>query len=128
MRTNIFILLAAAMGVCLCLPSWGHCLTPEEIAYLKQQGVSDETIQVMLTHEHEARKQEDTSIQFKKTGTAKTYTTGKPSGTPLSEQQQQDADRAWRMLENMFIDVNMRRRGRPQGSGQKPDGPKGVQP
>lgn len=80
-------------------------LTPEEVVYLKKNGVADETIQLMLQNDRKDRERAESSISVTDDNSAVTYSTGRPSETPLSREQQLNIDRAWKMLENMFIDV-----------------------
>ncbi len=102
MRYAVVFVLAAGL-LLQAVPA--QSLTKEEIVYLKKNGVSDETIQLMLASELEKQKHEDTTIRVTDEESAVVYSTGKPSETPLSREQQQDVDRAWNMLENLFIDV-----------------------
>ncbi|HUH65040.1 MAG TPA: hypothetical protein VLZ07_01290 [Syntrophales bacterium] len=90
---------------------YAHALTPDQIIRLKKAGVSDQTIQMMLQQEREARQENPAdSIGVKevkdKDGNAVTvYTTGRTSkenGTPDAEDVK--VDKAWKMLQNMIID------------------------
>ncbi len=85
-------------------------LTPEEIVFLKQNGVSDETIQIMIKTDLEEKKLKRTEPgvsqkQLSEEKSAIIYSTGAPSRSEISEEQQKNVDRAWDMLRNMFIKI-----------------------
>jgi Na+-translocating ferredoxin:NAD+ oxidoreductase RnfG subunit len=81
-----------------------YALTTDEIIQLKEHGVSDKTIQLMIQDDTEKSKQAETSIQIKETDTETIYSTGKPDNT-LDHQEQQNLDSAWEMLRNMQIEI-----------------------
>ena len=82
-----------------------HAITSEEIIRLKEHGVEDKTIQLMIQNDTEKSKQAQTSIQIKETETENIYSTGKPSDTALRQQEQQNLDNAWEMLRNMELEI-----------------------
>lgn len=100
---HILSLLASGVLLCAAAPAAG--LTPDEIVYLKKNGVADETIQLMLRLEHAREKDAAGSISLTDTPNAKIYSTGPPTDTPLSQQQQLNVERAWNMLENMQLEI-----------------------
>ena len=108
MRVPAALSTAMLIAVFLAAPAWG--LSSEEVVYLKQQGISDETIHIMIHSALEKKKLDDTSIRITEDEKAKIWSTGKPFDASLSVQQQQDVERAWNMLDNMFIDVGSGRR------------------
>jgi|YNPBryantNP2012_1023418.scaffolds.fasta_scaffold02167_8 hypothetical protein len=79
-------------------------LTADEILQLKKNGVSDRTIELMLQKEIEQQKRQESEPQITETDRAITYSTGKPSPT-LTEQEQRDLERAWKMLEGMTVKI-----------------------
>lgn len=99
---------AFAVFLILCLLSFAPraaALTADEILMLKKNGVSDRTIELMLQKEIEEKRRAESSPQIIDTKEATTYSTGKPSATPLSEQEQRNLDSAWRMLENLSVEI-----------------------
>ncbi len=85
-------------------------LTPEEIVFLKNNGVSDETIQIMIETGFEEKKLNRTAPdvsekQISEKKSAIVYSTGAPSRTDISDERQKDVDRAWDMLRNMIIKI-----------------------
>ncbi|MCP4715643.1 MAG: hypothetical protein GY868_11045 [Deltaproteobacteria bacterium] len=80
-------------------------LTTQEVLTLKQHGVSEETIQLMLRAEARTRAHDRTAVKITQTDSAVIYSTGRPSETPLSRQQQQNIERAWDMLKNLSIEL-----------------------
>ena len=88
----------------LCFSS-AYALTTDEILLLKQHGVSERTIQLMIQSEMEGRKQAESSIRIKDEKSSITYSTGKPSGTPLAQEEKLKMERAWEMLKNLTIEI-----------------------
>lgn len=100
-----------AILICLALclnAAPAAALTAEEIQQLKKNGVSDRIIELMLEQEIERQKKISSEPSVIDTGKSVIYSTGAPSVTPLTEQEQRDLDRAWRMLENMEIKVRQK--------------------
>ena len=96
------------------MPAVSWALTAQEVLLLKQNGVSEATIQMMLQSEMQAR-----SIQ---TGTgaddmgvrtivrpggqpAIVYTTGRGDQDRRSEEERRKEDRAWEMLRHLIVDT-----------------------
>ena len=113
---------------CLCwtVPAQLLALTVEEILQLKQNGVSEETIQMMLQSEMQARSQHDSTagqtmgIQtIVRPGgqSAIVYSTG--SGDPVARDPEArlKEEQAWEMLRHIIVDT----RGT-DGSGPRPKG------
>jgi hypothetical protein len=83
-------------------------LTPEQVISLKNAGVSDQTIQLMIRQEQEAiagspadspgRKE----IKDKDDKTVIIYSTGRRTGNNRSKEEQQ-TEKAWEMLNNLII-------------------------
>jgi len=96
--------IALALALC-CLTAPAAALTADEVAQLKKNGVSDRTIELMLEKEKADQQRAESEPRITRTNEAVTYSTGKLSSTPLSEQEQRDLDRAWKMLENMELKV-----------------------
>ena len=86
-----------------------HCLTSEEIAYLKKAGVSDETIQLMIQQESERARHAQTGVwdvEDEKGNRSTIYRVD--GGEQASERrriEQEKVDRAWEMLSNIIIDA-----------------------
>jgi len=87
-----------------CFAASARALTAEEILQLKKNGVSDRTIELMLQKEIEQQKRQESEPKITETDRAITYSTGKPSPT-LTEQEQRDLERAWKMLEGMTVKI-----------------------
>ena len=84
-------------------------LTPEQVIALKNAGVSDQTIQLMIRQELDAaagnpvdfsgRKE----IKDKDGKTVVIYSTGRPAGNNQVKEEKQ-TEKAWEMLNNIIID------------------------
>lgn len=94
------------------LPTVASALSAEEIVLLKQNGVSEETIQLMLQSEIEAQRAKTSGSQ------TKIETIKRPDGQPVivystgggNHQRKQTEERlkeehAWRMLRNLMVDT-----------------------
>ncbi len=87
-----------------------YSLTADEVRALKKAGVSDETIQIMLQQEREAKVRGPydqmgvREIRDKEGNTYIVYSTGKPSGSDTSDAEKERVEKAWRMLQNIIID------------------------
>jgi len=88
--------------------SWA--LTPEQVIALKNAGVSDQTIQLMIQQEQEAAKgsPDDSAIRKEikdKDGKSVIiYSTGRPAGKDRLQEDKQ-TEKAWEMLRNTIIDT-----------------------
>jgi len=86
-----------------------YSLTADEVRALKKAGVSDETIQIMLQQEREAKAQgphDQMGVREIKDNAGNTYivySTGK-SGSNTSDAEKERVEKAWRMLQNIIID------------------------
>ena len=80
-------------------------LTTDEIILLKEHGVSERTIQLMIQSEAEAKKQSETSILISENESSVTYSTGKPSTTPLTREEKHNIEDAWDMLKNFSLEI-----------------------
>lgn len=102
--TAILILLLVAA-----LPQQGQCLTAEEIAYLKNAGVSDETIQLMIQQDSKQRRHSQTGIwevEDERGNRSTIYRVGDDGDAVESKRAEQEkVDRAWEMLRNIIIDA-----------------------
>ena len=82
-----------------------YALTTDEIILLKEHGVSERTIQLMIQSEAEAKKQSETSIQISENESSIIYSTGKPSPAPLTREEKQNTEDAWEMLKNLSLEI-----------------------
>ncbi|MFC1591200.1 hypothetical protein ACFL43_01615 [Thermodesulfobacteriota bacterium] len=89
----------------LCSAGALPALTTEEVLQLKKSGISDETIRLMIQDDRDKRQQNRTSIRIIHSENATVYSTGEPSDTPLSREQQRNVDRAWEMLKNLNLEI-----------------------
>jgi len=92
-----------------------YCLTPEEIILLRQHGVTDSTIQLMIKSEKAnppdselpQDRESSPSIQEvqKPDGKATViYSTGKAKKSDLTRGEKEKVDRAWEMLNNLSLE------------------------
>jgi len=107
-KTAIFALAAAFL---LLLTPELKALTTEEVIQLKEKGVSDKTIQLMIQSETEKKEHvKDTSgIKEVKTSDNKSeiiYSTGGPATTKIDAEEQKKMDNAWEMLKNLYIEID----------------------
>jgi hypothetical protein len=92
-------------------PHLGHCLTAEEIAYLKEAGVSNETINLMIEQENERRQQGRTGIwevEDDHGHRSTLYRAGSREDPEKKRNEQEKVNRAWEMLQNLVIDTRER--------------------
>ncbi len=94
------------------LPAMG--LTPEEVIKLKQSGVSEKTIQMMMESENKARYQMDADgentmgvkrIMRPDGAEAIIYSTGNKAKDDKKEEELQKERQAWEMLKSIIIDT-----------------------
>jgi hypothetical protein len=105
-----FTTMPCALLVLLVSLSSAWALTPEQVIALKNAGVSDQTIQLMIRQEQDAlagnpadfsgRKE----IKDKDGKTAVIYSTGRPAGNNQAKEEKQ-TEKAWEMLNNIIIDT-----------------------
>ncbi len=87
-----------------------NALTTDEVIRLKEKGVSDKTIQLMIQSETDKKEQDNTSPGVKeiKTSDKKSeiiYTTGEPSVTKIDAEEQKNMENAWEMLKSMSLEI-----------------------
>jgi len=97
--------IVAAVLVLACGVLSAAALTADEVLALKKQGVSDRTIELLVQSERERQRQADEAIKIVEDSAGTTYSTGKPSSTPLSREEQLNVERAWEMLKNLSVEI-----------------------
>ena len=88
-------------------------LTVEEVIQLKKEGVSDETIQLMIQHEMQRERTSEVEtemgvsrIEDPEGRSATVYSTGPPRNRDDCEMSEREKrERAWDMLDNVIIDT-----------------------
>lgn len=94
-----------------------YCLTAEEVLLLKENGVSDETIQLMIKSELEAKKRLEKTpyntmgIREIKRPDGKSsiiYATGETISDSLTQEERLKEEKAWEMLKSLIIDTRVR--------------------
>ena len=91
-------------------PSAAFTMTAVEILSLKKEGVSDETIRIMLQQETAVKTPvKDTAmgrqeIQDNEGTVSIKYSTGSARVVNITDTEQQKADKAWEMLRHLIID------------------------
>jgi len=113
MKTTILLTL---WGLLWAMPTWVQALTVEEILLLKQNGVSEATIQLMLHSEMQARTREAATKEAMGIATI-TRPGGRPAivySTGSADQPVRDADErikerhAWELLRHLIVDTRDR--------------------
>ncbi len=108
------IIRCIACSLLLALPCDADALTAEEIVLLKQHGVSETTIQMMIESEQRAHAFHGSpsqpgmgvaTIPRPGGGKAIIYSTGPPDATPLDAAARLREERAWEMLRHLIIDT-----------------------
>ena len=90
-----------------------YALTPEQVIALKKAGVEDQTIRMMIQQEREAAEQNPADqigsreIKDKDGNSVIMYSTGKTKQQAVDPEQEK-ADKAWKMLQNMTIETRRR--------------------
>jgi len=85
-------------------------LTPEQVIALKNAGVSDQTIQLMIRQEQDAAQGNPADFSGRKEikdrdgKTVINYSTGRTTGNNRAREEKQ-TERAWEMLNNIIIDT-----------------------
>jgi hypothetical protein len=109
-----FIIAATAITLVFFLTSPPCALTVEEVIQLKKEGVSDETIQLMIEQEmlHETLSDPDRNMGVRRVeepdGRGSTiYSTGKAEDQKDvgEESELEKREKAWEMLDNVIIDT-----------------------
>jgi len=113
----LILLLIGGLGVWL--PGSAHALTTEEILLLKQNGVSEYTIQLMLQSEITAAQNAAAGKEMGlKTITrpngqpAIVYSTGSGDPKPREAEERLKEERAWEMLRGIIVDARGGEEGR----------------
>ena len=89
-----------------------HCyaLTPDQVIQLKKAGISDETIQIMLQQERDAKEANPydqmgvRDIKDREGNTVTIYSTGRSTKESARASEDEKVDKAWKMLQHMIID------------------------
>lgn len=109
MKLAILVALAWAVG---CLPAPSAALTVEEVLLLKQNGVSEETIQMMLQSEMEAERRAAAddrmgirTIVRPGGKPAIVYSTGSGAVDTRTAEERLREERAWDMLRHIIVDT-----------------------
>jgi hypothetical protein len=97
----------------LFMSATSYALTVEEVIQLKKEGVSDETIQLMIQHEMQRESLSETEtemgvskIEDPEGRSATVYSTGPPRNRDDCEMSEREKrERAWDMLDNVIIDT-----------------------
>jgi hypothetical protein len=106
-KTAIFSLTAAFL---LLLTPELKALTTEEVIQLKEKGVSDKTIQLMIQSETEKKEHVKKTSGIKEVITSDNkseiiYSTGSSTPSKIDAEEQQKMDNAWEMLKNLYIEI-----------------------
>jgi hypothetical protein len=90
--------------------NYSYALTPDQIIQLRKAGVSDETIQMMLQQERDAKEANPydqigvREIKDKEGNSVTIYSTGRSTKAGTGDPEKENVDKAWKMLQNMIID------------------------
>jgi hypothetical protein len=109
MRLRILPVVFLLLG---CIPALSQALTVKEILQLKQRGISDRTIQMMLQSESRAKRSAASQKMGVKTitrpdgRTAIVYSTGSDAQDVHSREERLKEKRAWEMLRNIIVDTH----------------------
>jgi len=121
MKKEIRFVSAAVCCACLLFgiaAVWA--LTPEQVIALKNAGVTDQTIQMMIRQEQDAaagNPADHSARREIKDADGKTviiYSSGRPASSSQAEEKQ--TERAWEMLNNIIIDSRGINHPRPGGN------------
>lgn len=95
-----------------CVPDPAHALTAQEVLLLKQNGVSDQTIQMMLQSEIAASRNAAAgqemgvkTITRPNGKTAIVYSTGNGDRRERDAEERLKEERAWEMLRHIVVDT-----------------------
>ena len=111
MKTCIMFIVAGLLWI---MPASSHALTVEEILLLKQNGVSETTIQMMLQSEIQAQSRQGDGTgesmgvrTIKRPGgqSAIVYSTGRGDRDARSAEERWREERAWEMLRHIIVDT-----------------------
>lgn len=90
--------------------NYSYALTPEQVIQLKKAGVSDETIQIMLKQEKDAKeanpydKMGVREVKDSDGNTVMIYSTGRSTTKDARTNEDEQVEKAWKMLQHMIID------------------------
>ena len=106
-----YIFLTAAFFILLSnFLNYGYALTPDQVIQLRKAGVSDETIQMMLKQERDAKEANPydqigvREIKDKEGNSITIYSTGRSTKAGAGDPEEENVDKAWKMLQHMIID------------------------
>ena len=106
-----YIFLTAAFFILLSnFLNYGYALTPDQVIQLRKAGVSDETIQMMLKQERDAKEANPydqigvREIKDKEGNSITIYSTGRSTKAGAGDPEEENVDKAWKMLQKMIID------------------------
>lgn len=105
MRLALFTLYIIFITFLFLIPDRVLSLTTDEILLLKKNGVSEQTIQLMIQNDMQDKNRADSSIQITDTKSATIYSTGKSAAIPMTQEERLNVERAWRMLENLSVEI-----------------------
>jgi hypothetical protein len=106
-RYVFFAVMCILMGNFL---NYCYALTPEQVIQLKKAGVSDETIQIMLKQERDAKETNPydqmgvREIKDIDGNTVTIYSTGRSMKKDTKAYEDEQVDKAWKMLQHMIMD------------------------
>ena len=106
-KTSIFALTAAFL---LLLTPELKALTTEEVLKLKENGISDKTIQLMIQSETGKKEQVEKTSGIKEVKTSDNKSkiidsTEGPANRKIDAEEQKKMDNAWEMLKNLYIEI-----------------------
>jgi hypothetical protein len=106
LRIGVMTCLMGLMGI---WPAAIFALSPEQVIALRQAGVSEETIRLMILQEDKARNNPDDAIGRREVtdsqgNTVITYSAGRSAAAGKNEEEKRKVENAWRMLQNMTIE------------------------
>ena len=119
MKLRIMFIVCCLWGA---LPTGSNALTVEEILLLKQNGVSEKTIQMMLQSELQAQARHDRAeggtmgvrtITRPGGQSAIVYSTGRGDHDVRNAEERLKEERAWEMLRHIIVDARVSESQRP---------------
>ena len=101
------------ISLMLFMSATSYALTVEEVIQLKKEGVSDETIQLMIQHEMQRERLSEAEtemgvsrVEDPEGRSATVFSTGPPRDRDDCEMSEREKrERAWDMLDNVIIDT-----------------------
>ncbi|MGD9310624.1 MAG: hypothetical protein PVG51_15885 [Desulfosarcina sp.] len=113
MKTCIIFIVACLLWA---IPARSHALTVEEILLLKQNGVSEATIQMMLQSEIQAQSRQGNApgesmgvrtIERPGGQSAIVYSTGRGDQDARTAEERWKEEQAWEMLRHIIVDTRI---------------------